>query len=353
MNESAPQALAARPAVVTEDRDLLDQILRLCAAGGVTPDLANDSTGRRHAWACASMVLVGDDQASTVARLGLSRRDNVVLVSLSADRAAVWRLAVELRADQVVFLPEEQQRLIDCLADAAEGGDRARTVGVVGGCGGAGASTTAAGLALTAARAGRSALLLDIDPLGGGIDLVLGCEDVPGVRWPEVVTTRGRVGAHAFRSALPRMGALPVLSWDRTGPRATVPAVMQVLLGAAQRGSELVVVDLPRRLDEAATQAMAHCDTLLLLVPTEVRAVAAARCLLTDLRAVCADVRVVVRVLPRSVVTAAAVTDALDLPLAGRLPTQRGLVNAVNDGLGPLGRRGFERACRGLLAGLA
>jgi secretion/DNA translocation related CpaE-like protein len=359
MKQSAPRSQSAqtpqhaRPAVVTEDRELLDQLLRLCAAASVTPDLTEDSAGRRLAWARAGAVLVGDDQAAEMTRLGLSRRDNVILVSQRADPSPLWQLAVELRADHVVVLPHDQQRLIDHLSDLADGGCRARTLGVVAGRGGAGASTIAAGLGLAASRAGRQAFLLDADPLGGGIELLLGCEDAAGLRWPEVVTTQGRVGAGAFRSALPAVGSLAVLSWDATGRRRVRPGVTHALVCAAQRGSELVVVDLPRQPDEAATEALLLCDAVLLVVPSEVRAVAAARSVLAELRSLCGDIRVVVRRVPRSDVGADTVTDALELPLVDMVSHQRGLVRAVNDGLGPFARGSLERTCRKVLDAVA
>src|SRR5436305_6782155 len=56
---------------------------------------------------------------------------------------------------------------------AARRGERGRSVpliAVIGGCGGAGASTLAASLAVTALAAGRRAILFDADPLGGGLE---------------------------------------------------------------------------------------------------------------------------------------------------------------------------------------
>ena len=108
---------------------------------------------------------------------------------------------------------------------------------------------------------------------------------------------------------------------------------MNALISAAQRGSELVVVDLPRCRDEAATEALLLCDTVLVVVPSHVRAVAAAGSLLTELETMCGDLRIVVRGLRRSDVGAETVANALGFPLAGTVSEQRALVRAVNDGL--------------------
>ena len=245
-----------RPLILTSDPDLLDQLLRLCAAANLTPDVIADVARVRPAWGRAAAVLVGDDQAAAVARLALARRDHVVLVSQLRDATPLWPVAVGLRADDVAILPAAQARLVERLGDIADGVSRGATVGVIGGCGGVGASTFAAALALTAAKSGRPALLLDADPLGGGVELVVGCEDRPGLRWADVAATKGRVSAAAFRGALPSVGSLSVLSWDRTWEGPTDAATMCAMVRAAQRGSELVVLDLPRHLDEAATDAL-------------------------------------------------------------------------------------------------
>ena len=46
-------------------------------------------------------------------------------------------------------------------------------------------------------------MLVDCDPLGGGLDLVLGAEDLGGLRWPGLDVGGGRVPATALHAALP------------------------------------------------------------------------------------------------------------------------------------------------------
>ncbi len=336
----------ARPLILTVDQDLLDQLLRLCAAASVTPDVLGEAVRARQPWTRASAVLVGDDQAAAVARLGLARRDHVVLVSQARDPAPLWPLAVELRADDVALLPGGQGRLIERLSDLADGAANAATVGVIGGCGGAGSSTLAAGLAMTAAKAGLRSLLVDADPRGGGVELAVGCEDSPGLRWPDVAAAHGRVSAPAFRAALPSVGALAVLSWDRAEAQQPDPPTMRAMVSAAQRCSDVVVVDLPRWLDDAASEALLRADVLVMVATSDVRGVASARGMVADLRRLCADIRLVVRALPAADLTASTVAETLGLPLAGAMRTQRGIARAVNDGLGPLGHGRLERTCR-------
>ncbi len=81
-----------------------------------------------------------------------------MLVSRDQDDPGVWQRAVEIGADHVLVLPDGEQWLVDRIADVAEGvGRPALTVGVIGGRGGAGASTLACALAVTAAREGCAA----------------------------------------------------------------------------------------------------------------------------------------------------------------------------------------------------
>lgn len=287
---------AKRPLVVTSDPDTLEEILRLAAAAGVEVDVAHEAATAGYRVTSAPLVLVGNDAAASFARLGLGRRPGVVLVGADIDDADTWRRGVDVGAEHVVFLPDAQSWLVDRLVDATEGAQgRAPIVCVMGGRGGAGATALAVALAITAVGSGRRALLVDADPLGGGIDLALGGEDIAGLRWPDLATATGRVSPGSLRAALPVVDELVVLSWDR-GDTLSVPApAMASVLSAGQRGSDLVVVDLPRHLDEAALLALTRCDVALLVVPAEVRACAAATRMVTSVARRAGDLRVVVR----------------------------------------------------------
>lgn len=156
---------AAGPLVVTADEGLAEHLLRLCAAAGTEPRLIRGAPPPRELWDAAPLVLVGDDQAERCA--GLGRRAGVLLLGLDLDDPGVWVRAVQLGAEHVLFLPDAEAWLLDRIADAAEGvGSPAVTVAVLGGRGGAGASTLACALAVTAARTGRRTMLLDGDPSG-------------------------------------------------------------------------------------------------------------------------------------------------------------------------------------------
>lgn len=353
MGTSSP---SRRPLVVTADEHLLDDLVRLAAAAGAELDVAHDAGSARRSWVPAPLVLVGADVVSDLTRSRPPRRPDVVVVARDvADDRGLWEGAVALGAEQVVRVADAERRLVTWMADAAEGVRReAITVGVVGGRGGAGASTLAAALALTATRYERGALLVDGDPFGGGIDLILGGEDHAGMRWPDLVATEGRLGAHALRAALPSVERLAVLSWDRGDPLVVPPAAMRAVLSAARRGGDLVVVDLPRQLDDATVEALSHCATVVLVVPAEVRAVAAASRVAKAFAEHVADIRVVVRGPSPAGLDGVIVAEALGLLLAGELAPEPRLDVMLERGEAPA-RRGkgpLAVLCRRLLAEL-
>ncbi|WP_345044635.1 septum site-determining protein Ssd [Streptomyces sannanensis] len=342
-----PKAAEGRrggPLIVTEDAELLDDLLRLCAAAGAEPEVHHGLPERGGGWEAAPLVLVGDDAAGRVR--GAVRRPGVFLVGRDQDDPDVWRRAVEIGADHVLRLPDAEQWLVDRIADAAEGvGRQALTVGVIGGRGGSGASTLACALAVTAARGGHRTMLVDGDPLGGGLDVLLGGEQAEGRRWPDFAASRGRVAGGALEESLPRLHALRVLSWDRGDSVVIPPEAMRAVLAAARRRGGLVVVDLPRRVDEGVVEVLAQLDLGLLVVPAELRAVAAAKRVSSVVGMLLRDLRVVVRGPYAAGLDEEWVAEALGLPLAGELPAEPGLPAALDrgappgtDARGPLGR---------------
>ncbi|MFI0238187.1 septum site-determining protein Ssd [Streptomyces sp. NPDC016845] len=333
------------PLIVTEDVGLLDDLLRLCAAAGVRPEVGHGAPATRGSWEAAPLVLVGDDAARRLR--GLARRRGVVLVGRDQDDPGVWQRAVEIGADHVLMLPDGEQWLMDRIADVAEGvGRPAVTVGVIGGRGGAGASTLACALAVEAARAGRRTLLVDADPLGGGLDVLLGGETVDGLRWPAFAQSRGRVGSTALEESLPRLHDVRLLSWDRGDLASVPPEAVRAVLAAGRRRGGAVVVDLPRRVDAGSVEALAQLDLGLLVVPPELRAVAAARRVAGAVGMVLRDLRVVTA--PTSgpgALEGDEVARLLGLPLAGELPCLGSApepsmgAKATKSGVGgPLGR---------------
>jgi secretion/DNA translocation related CpaE-like protein len=340
-----------RPLVVTANPDLLDDLVRLAGAAGVEAQVAADPAAARPYWISAPFVVIGMDQIEPCARARLPRRPSLVVVLGPGADPAGWADAGHVGAEYIAVLPAAEAWLVDRFA-AGGAPPRGRVVAVLGGRGGAGASVFATGLAVTAKRRGLDVLLVDADPLGGGVDLVLGWEDLAGLRWPELIEARGPVSPLALVAALPGRGSLAVLSFDRRGLAGTPPEAMAAALDAGRRGRDLIVVDLPRRLDEAGRLALAAADRGYLVVPAELRACAAAAQIATDAVPSCPILQVVVRGPAHGGLTPDEVAQALGLPLAGVLRAEPGLARAMERGEPPAknGRGPLAELCDRLLA---
>lgn len=354
------RARSRLPLVVTADPVLLDDLLRLAAAGGAEVEVAPDPAAARPRWSAAPLVVIGVDQSAGCLRSRLPRRPRVILVGRSGQDEPPWNVAELLGAEHVAMLPAAEPWLVDRFTDAvgagpdrhAGDGGAARAVAVIGGRGGAGASVLAGGLAVTAARAGLRTLLVDADPLGGGLDLVLGWEELDGLRWPALAGADGRVDVLALVRALPGKGDLVALSWDRGDLLELPMAAMAATMDAARRGRDVVVVDLPRWLDEAAVIALQSVDQAFLVVPAELRATAAAARVAAVASRHCANLSVVVRGPAPGRLKAKEIAQALDLPLAGTLRPEPNLSRGLERGEAPTasGRGPLTVLCRRLIA---
>ncbi len=343
-----------RPLLLTSDEVLLEDVLRLAAAVGVDIEVAADAGGGRSSWTVAPLVLVGCDALGgcVVARLG--RRHGLMVVTRSEPSAQTWAWAVGLGAEQVLVLPAAEPALVQRLGEAGEPRSRSgQVVCCVGGRGGAGASVLAVGLAVSAARTTPgAALLVDLDPMGGGLDLALGAESVAGLRWPDLTATSGRVAAASLHDALPAAVGVSVVAVARQGEPHIPAEAAHAVITAGRRNGDLVVVDLPRAPTPSAQAALALADLVLLVVPAEVRACAAASRVAAAVAGLAGRVEVVVRGPAPAGLTAAAVAESLGLPLAGWLRAEPGLAAALERGEVPTHRARGPLAvfCRRLVA---
>jgi secretion/DNA translocation related CpaE-like protein len=341
------------PLVVTGDPDLLDDLLRLAAAGGTEVDVAADLASARPRYAVAPLVVVGADQAAACVRARLPRRPGLFLACPGDVPPWLFEAAPRLGAENVLSLPDAEPFLVDRFADRS---DRpvGRILAVIGGRGGAGASFLAAGLAVTAVDAGHRTLLIDADPLGGGLDLLLGWEGVTGLRWPGLTGVDGRVDPPALFKMLPQRDELVVLAFDRDDSTAVPGEAMAATVDAARRGRDVVVADLPRRLDDAAVVALQSADRVLLIVPAELRAAAAAARVAAVVRAHRDDLELVVRGPAPGRLKPRDVASALGLPLAGTLRPEPAMCQAVERGEAPAGsgKGPLAELCRRLIGEL-
>lgn len=334
------------PLLLTRDPLLLDEVARLAAAAGARPHATDDVAGALRAWSTAPVVLVGVDLAPQLARLGPDRRGQVHVLALDDVGPAGLRTALELGAESVLAVGAAPGRLTEVLTDLGEGrASPGRTIAVVGGSGGAGATTVACALGQVAAAAGTS-LVVDLDPLGPGADRVLGLERAAGVRWGSVAETTGRLSSRALREALPRREALGVLGWAAGRAESLDPGAVREVVSAARRGHDTVVVDLPRVLDATTAEVRARSDLVVVVVSATVPGVTAAARLCDRLVAeaggggATGEAGGVALVVRGRALTASEVTRATGLPVLAVVPEVRRLREWCDLGLGPVhGRR--------------
>lgn len=345
---------APPPVVVTADATLLEHVLSVAATLGAEPQVLPDPSILRSAWVHAPLVLVGVDVAPDVAALVLPSRRGVFLVGLDQDRIEVCAWSAPLAA-AVLVLPSGADRLAAALTEASGGPARGgRLLAVIGGSGGVGGSTCAAGLALVGARLGRRTALVDLDEQGGGLDLLVGAEAQEGWRWPRFAGARGFLGD--LHGQLPHSDGVDVLSMAREAPPGPVlaPDQLRAVVLSVARTHDLVVADLPRTLSPPCREALRLADDVLLVVRADLRGVAAARELVPELLPACASLQVLVRESRIRGVDADAVAAALGLPRAGTVPFDAALMLAAERGDPPARspRSPLARSCRKVLEDL-
>ncbi|MCD0450622.1 hypothetical protein LO762_15700 [Actinocorallia sp. API 0066] len=319
--------------VLSADPALVDDARRLAAAASVEIAVARNAAEARSALRRAALVLVGLDLPATV-----ERRPGLVVLTRSRT-VPVYERALLLGAERVAVLPDDEAWLTERMARVCLPGAFGALVTVTGARGGAGASVLSATLARTAARRGSRVLLLDLDADGGGLDTLLGLETAQGTRWADLAGLRGRLSPRALRESLPQARGVAVLSHAHDRRGRVPPEVLASVLAAARRAYDLVVADCPRGVEAAA-------DKALLLVPTEVRAVLAARWAAPGGTAPL----LVTRGPAPGGLAPRAVAEALALPLAGHYDFERRVPAAVERADPPV-RGGMARLCARLLDG--
>jgi secretion/DNA translocation related CpaE-like protein len=339
------------PLFVTADESLLEELLRLAAAAGTTPEVAHDVPAALRAWSKAPLVLVGEDLAVPLARAAPTRRDAVFVVLTAPVPDRVFQVALALGAESVAELPRSEGWLVERLTDVVDSGPaRGLTIGVVGGSGGSGATIFACALAQVAARSGPS-VVIDADPLGPGADRILGLDLADGVRWDALGHTTGRLSARALRDSLPRRDGVAALSWyPGPQPRRLQPFSAREALSAARRGHDTVVLDLPRASDPLVDEFASRCDQVLVTVVTTVAGVAAAMRLCRRFP----DPGALGLVVRGPAMDDETLARAVGSPVLQRMGDQRGLAESIDLGLGPVrSRRGpLGRAAVRVLASL-
>lgn len=259
--------------------------------------------------------------ASTAAHVGACR-PSAPVIFLAPDPGPIdYEAALSCHADAAFIVPAQAGELLAALGrdgdGRAEGVRAPGALAVVGAVGGVGTSTLAAALA----RELAPSVLVDGKPAGGGIDLLLGLEEQPGVRWPDLRLGAGVVDAADIVAALPEThDGVAVLS----GARSSVPWTFEdsaiETVDQALRGTRPVVID-------GAVPETAECAVV--VTAAEVRAAAAAVGLVADLAARGIPYAVVLRHRGWSSLEARDIERMLHADILCELPTVRRLAREV------------------------
>ena len=336
---------------VLTDPELRDEVDRVAAAVGVrVVHAGGGSRVSRKTWSASAAVVLDEAAAHRCGQAALPRRPHVSVLTVAEPVTATWSAAVAVGAQHVLRLPEQERELIRELAEAGESarddGPRGEVVAVIGGCGGAGASMLAAALA----QAATDALLVDLDPWGGGIDLLVGSETTPGLRWPDLALQGGRLNWSAVREALPRHRGISLLSGTRRGYELD-GAPVDAVVDAWRRGGVVVVCDLPRRLTDATQAALDAADLVVVVSRCDVLACASAAAMAPALAAINPNLGLVVRGPSPGGLRAAEVADITGLPLLASMKAEPQLAERLERGGLRLGRRSaLAMAARRVLA---
>ena len=324
------------PLVVTQDEWLVEAVLAAGVSVGVGPLVTGDPAVVSRGWRSASCVIVGADRAALVASLGLAARPGVHLVGVDRDELLSWSVPLDA---SVVVLPDQRMLLATVLDPRLDDGvGPALLVRVVGASGGVGASTLAAGLAHAGARRSLGAVVVELDPCGGGLDLLLGAESVPGWRWNDLRGASGRI--ESLAGHLPGVSGVDVLAMSRPvfslprprlrraegavpglGPVAPSPDAVRTVVAALTRSHRLVVLDaghLPGGVGDQWTGTRT-----LAVVAAHPRGIVAASARLAQLAV--PDVSLVVRAGPGRDLDPDTVGRALGCPVAGVVHDDRRL----------------------------
>lgn len=302
---------------ITQDADLEEAVLRLAAAADVGIAVYRSVSQAGPSYSQAAVVILDSDALVEALDADPVRRPHVLILARHDD-ASVWRQAVELGAERVLLWPDDERTVYELLVDSLH--SRAQDsplVCVVPGCGGAGASSLAVALAEAAgARLSDGVLLIDGDPVGGGLDVSLGAESIPGLRWPDLARTSGRVAPDSLRRALPVSDHVHLLSHARR-PVEVEATAWESMVSAGARGFPLTIID-----GEIPPGASRYAHVIV-VVPAELRAVAAAAARLPQLLESTGNIRVVVRQRRDSDLDVDDVAAVLPVPVVGAYADSR------------------------------
>jgi MinD-like ATPase involved in chromosome partitioning or flagellar assembly len=238
-------------------------------------------------------------------------------------------------------------------------------IAVMPASGGVGATSLAAAIAVRAAMAHRSAVVVDLDPWSGGLDVTFGLEQEPGWRWDRLEESDGVVDGLRLAERLPRTLDVAVLAMPLPSPAGGRPdpdpvpvgspgevgrpeagtaaapekwiaRIHDVVVGLAE-AHDVTVLDLGRD-DRVLRQVVPLVDALVIVAGVRTTELAAAAAAVPTVQALGADPWVVLRG-PGAGEVEDLVIDELDVEVVAVFADDHRVVGEVAEGIPP-GYRG-------------
>lgn len=320
MTGTTGRATADGAVLRSADRGLVEQVRRLCALVDLELTVLPPGSDARPA-----AVLVDDVTVAAGRRWRETLGADVVEIAGPGQGGP-----------DALHLPADGETLLARLTQATTP-VRAVVVGLVGASGGLGVSALSAVLARLVVRDGQTAALADLDPAGGGLDVLLGIEHDAGPRWADVRTEEGGFPPGRLTSALPVWHRVRVLSGDVRGGVDAADPVARAAVVALARASDVVVLDLPRLVlaPDGGLGWLELCTEVLLLAGCDVRAAAAATAAATSLTRSGVRAGLVVRGPAPGSLTPLDVAEACEVPLVATMRPERAFAAGIERGLSP------------------
>ena len=214
-----------------------------------------------------------------------------LLVVAARETTSTLRAALRAGARGFYLWPEERERLAQDAERAArppseERPSAGRAVAVFGPRGGVGATFLATNLAAACAARDADTVLVDLDPFFADVTTALGIDEESAPTIAELAPVADELSGEHLDRVLHRhpLGFGTLLAPHRPMERGLDPAVVSASVRALRARHEVVVLHLPRALDDATRAALEAADIVLLVVTLDVLALRDARRALDILR---------------------------------------------------------------------
>lgn len=312
--------------VAVTDAEAETEVRRALAAAGMQAVCTCDPRAINEEMRRVALAVVDEQTAAHVAaeRSMTGAPLGIILVAGPGEDID-WKFAVKIGALDALNIPAQTEDLITLVASIREPiaeapASSGRVIAITSPVGGSGCSTLAVACAIELAHdTPEGVVLVDADPRAGGLDLLVGIENQPGLRWEDLPDDAFGPG-HVAQLPSTAQG-VAVLTWTRSNTPRAVQGVDDRMLAAvlAATGERTVIVDVPSLAPWRA--AVDHvADVTVVVLPPEARAVASCQRFLLEIPT---QVQMITHPRGWSGLSDAEVEDILGTPVAHHWPFDR------------------------------